>query len=144
VHTYLEASFFFTSSCPHFWSIGLISQFLDHSQTVGLLRRVISSSQGLYLNAGQHKHRKMHTHIKHPCPELDSNPQFRLPSERIEACNVLYIVDYWKIIKRSRNITVYNVGYEVISAYCCFSQGAWEQLIFCYICKPYHSSAEWR
>jgi hypothetical protein len=29
------------------WSIGLISQFLDHLQTVGLLGRVISSSQGL-------------------------------------------------------------------------------------------------
>jgi hypothetical protein len=43
------------------WSIGLISQFLDHSQTVGLLGRVISSSQGLYLNT-EHKHRKTHTH----------------------------------------------------------------------------------
>jgi hypothetical protein len=39
------------------WSIGLISQFLDHLQTVGLLGRMISSSQGLYLNTGQHKHR---------------------------------------------------------------------------------------
>jgi hypothetical protein len=48
---------FFSSSCSHFWSTGLISQFLDHSQTVGLLGRVISSSQGLYLNTGQHKHR---------------------------------------------------------------------------------------
>jgi hypothetical protein len=27
-------------------------------QTVGLLRRVTSSSQGLYINTGQHKHRK--------------------------------------------------------------------------------------
>jgi hypothetical protein len=34
------------------WSVGLIYQFLDHSQTVGLLGRVISSSQGLYLNTG--------------------------------------------------------------------------------------------
>jgi hypothetical protein len=56
-------------ACSHFWSIGLISQFLDHSQTVGLLGRVISSSQGLYLNREQHKHRKTHTHIKHPCRE---------------------------------------------------------------------------
>jgi hypothetical protein len=31
--------------------------FRNHfSQTVGLLGRVISSSQGLYLNTGQHKH----------------------------------------------------------------------------------------
>jgi hypothetical protein len=45
-----------------FWSIGVISQFLDHLQTVRLLRRAISSSQGLYLYTGQHKHRKTHTH----------------------------------------------------------------------------------
>jgi hypothetical protein len=33
-------------------------QFRNHfSQPVGLLGRVISSSQGLYLNTGQHKHR---------------------------------------------------------------------------------------
>jgi hypothetical protein len=33
-------------------------QFRNHfSQTVGLLRRVISPSQSLYLNTGQHKHR---------------------------------------------------------------------------------------
>jgi hypothetical protein len=56
-------------ACSNFWSIGLISQFLDNSQTVGLFGRVISSSQGLYLNTGQHKHRKTHTHTKHPCPE---------------------------------------------------------------------------
>jgi hypothetical protein len=36
--------------------MGLISQFPDHSQTVGLLGRVISSSQGLYLNTGQRTH----------------------------------------------------------------------------------------
>jgi hypothetical protein len=55
------AGFFSSSSLPA-WSVGLISQFLDHSQTVGLLGWVISSSQGLYLNTGQHKHRKTHTH----------------------------------------------------------------------------------
>jgi hypothetical protein len=43
---------------------------------------VISSSQGLYLNTVQHKHRKTHTHIKRPCPEWDSNPRSRLQSER--------------------------------------------------------------
>jgi hypothetical protein len=43
-------------------STGLISQFLDHLQSVGLLGREISSSQGLYLYTGQHKHRKTHTH----------------------------------------------------------------------------------
>jgi hypothetical protein len=78
--TILHLCFFFLPLAPTLgsllplWSIGLISQFLDHSQTVGLLARVITSSQGLYLNTGEHKHRKTHTHIKHPCPEWDSNP----------------------------------------------------------------------
>jgi hypothetical protein len=35
-------------------------------QKVGLLGRVISSSQGLYLNTEQHKHR-INTYTKHPC-----------------------------------------------------------------------------
>jgi hypothetical protein len=33
--------------CSHFGSIGLIFQFLDHSQTIGLLGRLISSMKGL-------------------------------------------------------------------------------------------------
>jgi hypothetical protein len=41
-----------------YWSTGLITQFLDLSQAVGLLGRVISSSQGLYLNTGQHNPEK--------------------------------------------------------------------------------------
>jgi hypothetical protein len=45
------------SSLPY-WSTGLITQFLDLSQAIGVLGRVISSSQGLYLNTGQHKHKK--------------------------------------------------------------------------------------
>jgi hypothetical protein len=45
-------------------------KFSNHfSQTVGLLGRVISPSQGLYLNKGQHKHRinaYTHTHTHTP------------------------------------------------------------------------------
>jgi hypothetical protein len=85
---------FFSSSLLPLWSIGLISQFLDHSQTVGLLGRVISSSQGLCLNTGQHKHRKTHTHIKHLCPEWGSNPRSRPPRERrqyMPFLNCLYV-----------------------------------------------------
>jgi hypothetical protein len=65
-----------------YWSTGLITQFLDLSQAVGLLGRVISSSQGLYLNTGQHTHRKTRTHIKYPCPRRYSNPQSRSLSDR--------------------------------------------------------------
>jgi hypothetical protein len=50
-------------------------------QAVGLLGRVISSSQGSYLNTGQYKHR-INTHTKHPCLVWDSNPRSQLPSER--------------------------------------------------------------
>jgi hypothetical protein len=53
-------------------------QFRNHfSQTVGLLGRVISSSQGLYLNTGQHKHRiNAYTHqTSMPCVGLEpTNP----------------------------------------------------------------------
>jgi hypothetical protein len=76
------------------WSIGLISQFLEHSQTVGLLGRVISSSQGLYSNTGQHKHRKTHTHIKHPCPEWDSNPRSRFRASEDRSATVTGEVKY--------------------------------------------------
>jgi hypothetical protein len=49
-------------------------QFCNHfSQTVGLLARVTSPSQGRYLSTGQHKHR-INAH-KHPCPEWDSSPR---------------------------------------------------------------------
>jgi hypothetical protein len=75
----------FSSSCPLTRDLAPI---LEHradfsvSQAVGLLGREISSSQGLYLNTGQHKHTKTRTHIKHPCPERNSNPQSRPPSDR--------------------------------------------------------------
>jgi hypothetical protein len=38
--------------------------FLIYSQMVGFLGRVISPSQGLYLNTGQHKHR-INTYTTH-------------------------------------------------------------------------------
>jgi hypothetical protein len=68
---------FSTSSLP-LWSIGLICQFHDHfSQMVGL-GQVISSSQGLYLNTGQHKHRiNAHTDIHALCWIRTHDPGFR-------------------------------------------------------------------
>jgi hypothetical protein len=43
------------------WS--LLFRFIIILQRVGLLGRVISTSQGLYLNTGQHKHRtNIYTH----------------------------------------------------------------------------------
>jgi hypothetical protein len=56
-------------------------QLLDLGQSVGLLGRVISSSQGLYLYTNTEK-RKQNTNTKYPCPEWVSNPQSRRPRKR--------------------------------------------------------------
>jgi hypothetical protein len=62
-----------------YWSI---FQFLNIIQSVGLLGRGISPSQGRYLYTEQHKHR-INAH-RYPCPEWDSNPQPQRSSERRE------------------------------------------------------------
>jgi hypothetical protein len=81
-------TYFILSSCP---LTRALAPILEHrsgysvfylSQEVELLGQVISWSQGLYLNTGQHKHRKTRAHIKHPCPGWDSNLQSRPPSCR--------------------------------------------------------------
>jgi hypothetical protein len=63
--------------------------FLIYTRAVGLLERVISSSQGLYLNTRQHKHRKTHIHtIKHPCPKAEFEPAITA-SERSKTVHAL-------------------------------------------------------
>jgi hypothetical protein len=52
--------------------LGRFSVSWSFSQSVGLLGRGISPSQGRYVHIGQHKHR-INTH-RHPCLKLDSNP----------------------------------------------------------------------
>jgi hypothetical protein len=64
-------------------------QFLNQGQPVRLLGRVISSSQGLYLYTNTKKHTHTYTNTKHPCPEWDSNPWSRLPSERAKTVHAL-------------------------------------------------------
>jgi hypothetical protein len=56
-------------------------QLLDLGQSVVILGRVISSSQGLYLHTNTEK-RTQNTNTKHPSPEWDSNPRSRRPCER--------------------------------------------------------------
>jgi hypothetical protein len=58
----------------------LFSSVIFFTQTAGLLGRVISSSQGRYLNTEQHKYR-INAH-RHPCLEWDSNPRSQRSSER--------------------------------------------------------------
>jgi hypothetical protein len=54
--------------------------FLIYAQSVGLLGRGISPSQGRYINTEQHKHRI--NAQGHPCLEWDSNPRFQCTSGR--------------------------------------------------------------
>jgi hypothetical protein len=78
-----HATIFFFNDSTALVGPGRYFGFLIYLRAVGLLGRVISSSQGLYLNTRQHKHRKTHIHtIKHPCPRRDSNPQSLPPSDR--------------------------------------------------------------
>jgi hypothetical protein len=64
----------FFGLCPHF-------QFRNlHTQSVGIIGRGISPSQGLYLHIGQHKHR-INTY-NHPGLEWDSNPRPQRSSGR--------------------------------------------------------------
>jgi hypothetical protein len=86
--TWLWATHIFFSSCT---LIRELAPILEHRTdytvpwaftAAGLLGRAISSSQGLYLNTGQHEHRKTRTHIQHPCQGRHSNPQSRPPSDR--------------------------------------------------------------
>jgi hypothetical protein len=49
---------------PFCWALAVLIVPWSYTQSIGLLGRGISSSQGRYLHTGQHKHR-MNTHI-HP------------------------------------------------------------------------------
>jgi hypothetical protein len=66
----LQMSFFFSLALQPHWALAsAFSASWLFLQTVQLLGRVISSSQGLYLNTGQHKHRiNTYTHqTSMPC-----------------------------------------------------------------------------
>jgi hypothetical protein len=72
------------------WNSPFHFGFLDLRHSVGLLGRVISSSQGLYLYTNTEK--RTHTNTKHPCSGLDSNPRSRLPSERRQCSQVSQVI----------------------------------------------------
>jgi hypothetical protein len=57
----IHCTFFFPNGSTALVGPGRYFGFLIYLRAVGLLGRVISSSQGLYLNT-QHKHRKTHIH----------------------------------------------------------------------------------
>jgi hypothetical protein len=74
IHSYLNGC---TALC---WALTAFSISYSYTQSIGLLGRGISPSQGLY--TGQHKHR-INAH-RYPCLGWDSNPQSQRSSERRE------------------------------------------------------------
>jgi hypothetical protein len=63
------------------WTLAaLFFSFLMYTQSVRLLGRGISPSQGRYSHTEQHRHR-INAH-RHPCLEWDSNPRPECPSDR--------------------------------------------------------------
>jgi hypothetical protein len=99
-------------STPYSYGVESFIFLWIYTQTVGLLGRVIGPSQGLYLNTGQHKHRKTraraHTH-QTSMPELGFEPTItasELPRtvhalERSATVTGLYEL-YYAIIKKRR------------------------------------------
>jgi hypothetical protein len=86
----------------------LCFSFLIYTRAVGLLERVISSSQCLYLNTRQHKHRKTHIHtIKHPCPQGGIRTRSHGLRE-IEDCSCLRPTGYLHNIMRFIQPTNYR------------------------------------
>jgi hypothetical protein len=69
-------------STGHPWNALFHFSFLILRQSVGLLGREISPTQGRYLHTGQHKHRI--NADRHPCLQWDSNPQSQCYSGRIQ------------------------------------------------------------
>jgi hypothetical protein len=82
--TLLKICFHWLYSPPGPWP--LIFSFIIILQTVGLLGLVISSSQGLYLNTGQHKHRINTYQTSMPCVGFEPT----IPAlERVKAVHAL-------------------------------------------------------
>jgi hypothetical protein len=67
-------------------------QFLDLlTQSVGLLGRGISPSQGRYMHTGQNKHR-INAH-RHPCVKWNSYPRLVGHVEKNSMCNITVFSD---------------------------------------------------
>jgi hypothetical protein len=77
VHLSIHKSIY---GCTVLVDLGRFFSLLIYTQSVGLLGRGISPSQGLCLHTEQHKHR-INTH-RYPCLEWDSNPRYQCSSGR--------------------------------------------------------------
>jgi hypothetical protein len=98
----------------------LIFGFIIILQTVGLLGRVISTSQGLYLNTGQHKHRiSTHTcQISMPCvgfePTIPASEWTKSVHDLDRSATVTSLNhSYYLITIKQTNVMVAVSGYIV-------------------------------
>jgi hypothetical protein len=91
------------------WALASAFQFHDHFTYVGLLGRVIGSSQGLYLNTGQHKHRiNAYTHqTSMPCVGFE--PMISA-SERAK---IVHTLDRSATVTGTYEIDFMEIGREV-------------------------------
>jgi hypothetical protein len=92
----------------------LMFSFMIILQTVGLLGRVITSSQGLYLNTGQHKHRINRYTYQTSVPCVGFEPMISA-SERAKTVHAL---------DRSATVTGWVTNYSVN-----IIQKSWELLV---------------
>jgi hypothetical protein len=98
------------------WNSPFHFSFLDLRQSVGILGRVITSSQGLYFYTNTEKF--THINTKHPCPGWDSNPRSRLPTERRQCMPQTARLPWPAPIKlKQRN--KYNLWYSALVYICC-------------------------
>jgi hypothetical protein len=74
---------FFSMTLPAQSGPWPLTEFRNHfSQTAGFLGRLISSSQGRYLHAGNINTEQTHTHTKHLFLQWGWNPRSQRPNER--------------------------------------------------------------
>jgi hypothetical protein len=97
--------FFFNGSTASCWALASFSVSWSFLQTVGFLGRVISPSQGRYLNTGQHKHRiNTYTH------------QTSMPCVGFEPMISAIRPVYWRVCRIYRKHRFF---------YCCVSDGVY-------------------
>jgi hypothetical protein len=91
INSHFNLYLFINGSTALFWALASFFNFvMFFTQTVGLLGRLISSSQGRYLHTGQHKHRiKAHTDIHASSGIRSHDPSLRASEALDRAATVI-------------------------------------------------------
>jgi hypothetical protein len=87
-----DSSFYIGALQSFCWTFAAFSVSWSYTQSVRLLGRGISPSQGRYLHTEEHKHR-INAH-RHPCLEWDSKPRSRRWNERSQFMSVWSGVEF--------------------------------------------------